>query len=64
MNKARDKKVKKLLKPSQPYRSLVIPTNVAVGPLGFRAELDIGPKGEQNRSYRDPEETGLIRPRH
>ena len=30
-----------------------IPTNIAVGPLGFRADLDIGPKGERNRSYRD-----------
>jgi len=30
-----------------------ISTNVAAGPLGFRAELDIGHKGEQNRSYWD-----------
>lgn len=29
--------------------------NVAVGPLGFRAELDTDPGGEQNRSYNDLE---------
>ena len=31
---------------------LGIPTNIAAGPLGFRAELDIGPKGEQDRLSR------------
>ena len=30
-----------------------IPTNIAVGPLGFRAELDTGAKGERSRPYRD-----------
>jgi hypothetical protein len=48
-----DKKSKKLLKSSQRYISLGIPTNIAVGPLGFRAELDTGPSGKQSRSYHD-----------
>ena len=30
--------------------SLGVPTNIAVGPLGFRAALDADAKGEQNRS--------------
>jgi hypothetical protein len=53
MNRPFDKKSKKLLKSSQRHISLGIPTNVAVGPLGFRAELDVGPKGEHSRSYHD-----------
>lgn len=40
------KKSKKLLKSSRRYVSLGISTNIAVGALGFRADLDIGPKGE------------------
>lgn len=31
---------------------LGIPTNIAVGPVGFRAALDTNPKGDTNRSYR------------
>ena len=42
-----NKKSKKLHKSSQRHVSLGIPTNIAVGSLGFRAELDIGPKGER-----------------
>lgn len=30
------------------HLSFGIPTNVAVGPLGFRAELDTDPRGEQS----------------
>ena len=30
---------------------LGIPTNIAVGPLGFQAALDVNPKGKRNRSY-------------
>lgn len=26
-------------------------TNIAVGPLGFRAAVDVNPKGERNRFY-------------
>ena len=56
MNHLFDKKSKKSLKSSQRHISLGIPTNVAVGPLGFRAELDVGPKGEQRHSrYQDLE---------
>ena len=51
MDRLFNKKSKKLLKPSQRHASLGIPTNIAAGPLGFRAELDIDPKGEQVRSY-------------
>ena len=38
-------------KPQQ-HISLGISTNIAAGPLGFRAELDIGPKGELDRLSR------------
>ena len=48
-----NKKTKKSDKSSQRHLSLGIPANVAVGPLGFRAELDISPEGERDRSYRD-----------
>ena len=45
---------KKSPKPPKPPKhiTLGIPTNIAAGPLGFRAELDIDPKGEQNRLSR------------
>jgi hypothetical protein len=46
MDRLFDKKIKKLSKPSQRHIALGIPTNIAVGPLGFRAELDIGPQGK------------------
>ena len=55
MNHLFDKKSKKSLKYSQRDIFLGIPTSIAAGPLGFRAELDIGPNGEQNRSYQDLE---------
>ena len=32
---------------------LAIPANIAVGPLGFRAALEVDPIGERNRSYHD-----------
>jgi len=50
MDHPSDKKSKRSLKPSQRHISLGIPTNVAIGPLGFRAELDIDPKGKQDVS--------------
>lgn len=31
-------------------RSVGTPTNIAVGPLGFQAELDVDPEGERNHS--------------
>jgi len=43
-----DKIFKKPSDNSKQHISLGIPTNIAAGPLGFRAELDIGPKGEQD----------------
>jgi len=46
-----NKKSKKLHKSSQRHVSLGIPTNIAVGPLGFRAELDIGPQGERVHDF-------------
>ena len=45
MNRLFNKRSEKPLKPSQRHVSLGIPTNVAIGPLGFRAELDIEPLG-------------------
>ena len=50
MNYMFDKKPKKSPRLSQQHLVLGLPTNVAAGPLGFRAELDIGPKGEETRS--------------
>ena len=55
MNRLFDRRPKKSLKSSQRHVSLGIPTNIAVGPLGFQAELGIDPKGEQNHSYHDLE---------
>ena len=46
MDRLLNKKSKKSLKSSRGHIALGIPTNVATGPLGFRADLDIGPKGE------------------
>jgi len=48
------KKSKKPVK-SQKYLLLGIFSNIAVGPLGFRAELDINPEGQWNHSDRDLE---------
>jgi hypothetical protein len=45
-----DKKPKKSPRLSQQHLVSGTPTNVAVGPLGFRAELDIGTKGGETRS--------------
>ena len=42
-----DKKSKKPVKTLAKNLLLGIPTNIAAGPLGFRAELDIDPKGKQ-----------------
>jgi hypothetical protein len=50
-----NKKSKKSPKPPQRHIILGIPANIGVGPLGFRAELDIGSKGEQSRCYHDLE---------
>ena len=58
MNRLFDKKPKKSFKSSQRHISLGIPTNIAAGPLGFRAELDFDPKGEQSRSRHDLEVDG------
>jgi hypothetical protein len=44
-----NKKSKKSLKSLPNHLLLGIPTNVAVGPLGFRAELGVNPNGEQSR---------------
>jgi len=54
MNRLFKKKSKKLHKSARQHIYLGIPTHIAAGPLGFQAELDIGPKGE-SRSYRDLE---------
>lgn len=65
MDRFFDKKHKKSSIPSQRHTSIGIATNVAVGPLGFRAELDISPKGERHCSHRDleadrPDLTGTL----
>ena len=40
---------KKANKPPQQNLVLGIPINTVVGPLGFRAELDIDPKGDSHQ---------------
>ena len=48
------KKSKKSFRPSQRHVSLGIPTNIAIGPLGFRAQLDVqDPESERHRSPHD-----------
>jgi len=49
MNRLFDKKSKKSPKPPRQHIASGIPTNIAIGPLGFRAELDIDPKGDSIR---------------
>ena len=44
------KKSKKPFKFLTPH-ALGVPTNIGVGPLGFRAALEVDPRGERNRSY-------------
>jgi len=46
MNLLSNKKHKKSPKPPQQHIALGIPANIAVGPLGFRAELNVDPKGD------------------
>ena len=53
MDRLLGKKSKKSPKYSQRDIFPGVLTNTAVGPLGFRTQLDIAPKGEQNRSYQD-----------
>jgi len=53
MDRLLGKKSKKSPKYSQRDIFPGILTNTAVGPLGFRTQLDIAPKGEQNLSYQD-----------
>ena len=48
-----DKKSEKSRESSRRHIALGIPTNTVVGPLGFRAELDVRPKGKSGRSYHD-----------
>ena len=47
-----DKKSKKPLRPLAKHLLFGIPANIAAGPLGFRAELDVNPKGERTCSHR------------
>lgn len=49
------KKPERSHRPSQQHISLGIPTNVAVGPVGFKAELDTGSIRERCRSPYDLE---------
>jgi len=62
MNRLFDKKSKKSPKYSQRDIFPGILTNTAVVPLGFRAGLNIAPKGERNRSIGIWAQIGLIRP--
>jgi len=55
MDRLLSKKSKKSPKYSQRDIFPGILTNTAVGPLGFQVELNIAPRGERNRSYRDPD---------
>ena len=46
------KKSKKPLRPLAKHLLFGIPANIAAGPLGFQAELDVDPKGERTCSHR------------
>jgi len=57
-----DKPPKRWSKPPQRRIYMgIIPSNTAVGPLGFRAEVATDAESEQSRPYRDLEADGLIR---
>ena len=58
MDRLFNRKPKKSLKSPQRHITLGIPTNIAAGPLGFRADLDAGSTGEQDRPYHDSEADG------
>jgi len=64
MDRLFGKKPKKSLKYSQRDVFLGIPTNIAAGPLGFQAELNIAPKGERDRFIKIWTQIGLILRRH
>lgn len=51
MDPPHNKNFKKLHKLFQHDISPRTPVNIATRPPGFQAELDIGPKGKQGRSY-------------
>ena len=56
MNRLLVKKApKKSFRLSQQPIPFGIPANIVVGPAGFQAELDVGPKGERHRFHRDLE---------
>ena len=55
MDRFFNRKPKESFRPSRRPTSLRIPTNVALGPLGFQAELGTGPRGKQRRSRRGSE---------
>ena len=50
MNRLFGKKAKKSRRPPQQNIAIGIPTNIAIGPLGFRVEFDIDSIGD---SYQD-----------
>jgi len=59
LNHMSGKGSKKSPKPPQRHISLgLVPSNIAVGPIGFRAELVTDANGEQSRSYYDSEADG------
>jgi len=62
LNHMSDKDSKKSFKPPQRHISLgIIPSNIAVGPLGFRAELAAAAKSEQSfQSADSPDSTVLL----
>ena len=60
-----NKKSKKSIKPLQKHLVFGVPTNIAAGLLGFRAELDTNLQGESHPSYHDlkadcPDSTAVL----
>ena len=53
---------KESLRPLAKHLFFGIPANIAVGPLGFRAELDLNPKRERNLPAAAREQIVLILP--
>ena len=54
------KKSKKPLKHIREIASLGIPTNIAIGPLGFQTDLNVDPESEQDLDITIPGRTDLI----
>ena len=54
MNRLFNNKRKKNPEASQLDTFTVIPTSILTGPVSYQEEWNLGPEGNQSRSYQDP----------